>query len=448
MRSKSARSLIVATAPNAGCEPTDMPPPPTPFANFVAALERGRVPSAEDGSIAVWTDFPHERAIASGLWLVMVGLAKRWNVKLTTERSVANVAERTDILVNAGLAVGFSSPEDVVAAWNKSVEKPIERAFVLGYRPGTDLPLAAWQELAAGNEDAFIDALATAPKGAATGLDGVWQKPVASFFVEIVKAARAWAGEIDEALEGFIKRNTIRREGLTGGAFTYLGEEDVRVVKSCLETLAEAEAVEKEEKVNGVPKRYFQTPLTKAGLAFMYARLPAIKLLLASGLRRIELFRKVPHGYSSKSRASYLIGRTVANEWLGTQIVLAVGGQRDRDHVSEKEYLAALVKLRELDNETVVAAVMARLSGRGMKLSVKDDTCLRAEIVGRLEGNREFLGLRKCSTEPRKRSEDDPGYGVIIRSAKEGRDRLAIISDMEERSVEELVAVRRSASED
>ena len=449
MRAKKARSLIVAAAPpETEREQTAGGPPPTPFANFVAALEKSRTPSLEDGSIAVWSNFPLERAIASGLWLLMVGLAKRWNVKLTTEVSVASVAERTDILLNAGLAVGFSSPDEAVAAWKRTVEKPIERAFVLGLRPGIDLPLAAWQELAAGNEDAFVEALQATPAGSSIGLDGVWQKPAASFFAEVVKTCRSWSAEIDETMARFIKSNTISRESSTNVGLTYVGEDIVRETGRYLEILAGADAEENEETKNGVPKRYFREPPTKADLAYMYARLPAIEPVIAECVQRIEFYRKLPHRFSARSRDPSLLGRAVAIEWLNTQILLAVGGYPDRDHMSEEESLDALVKLPGLDNEAVVKAVMARLGKRGMKLPAKDVVRLSAEIAARLGGDGALLGLRKWSTKPREKSDDDQGHGVIIRSAKERRERLGMLSDKEERIVENLVARRRFVSDD
>jgi len=449
MRSKNARALVVANAPQGTDTGRTNGPPSPPFANFVAALEKNRSPSSENGSIAVWTDFPLERAIASGLWLLMVGLAKSWNVKMSTERSVANVAERTDVLLNAGLALGFSSPEDAAAAWKRTVERPIERAFVLGYRPGTDLPLAAWQELVAGNEDAFVEALSAFPEGSTIGLDGVWQKPVASFFAGVVKTCRRWTSETDEALAQFQKRNTINRENLTGMGFTYIDEDAItRETSKYLRILADTEVAENEETKSAVPYRFFQEPSTKADLAYMYARLPAIRPIIGECLQRVDFFRKLPHRFSAKSRDPSLVGKTVANEWLCTQILLAVGGHPDRDHISVNEHLAALAKLRGVDNETIVKAVTARFNKRGMKLPAKAAARFSAEIVDRLEGDRERLGLRDWSTKSRNKPDEEANSGVIAPSSKERRDRLGILSDKEERVVQRVVSSRRFFSRD
>jgi hypothetical protein len=454
MRAKNAQSLIVATAPQeADRERIWNGPPPSPFANFVAILEKGRTSSSDDGSIAAWTDFPLERAIASGLWLMMVGLAKNWNVKMTTEHSVAKVAERTDILVNAGLAVGFASSEEAAVAWKKTVEKPIERAFVLGYRPGIDLPLAAWKELVVGNEDAFVAALRAAPTRPMIGLDDVWQKPIASFFAELVKTSRRWASETCGVVAQLEKRNTINRDAFTDTSFTFIDTEVFRDINQCLTVVLDADGSNDAEGGDGkkaLSRALALEPMTQDHLMFLYKLFPTIGQELVRCRKRIDLFRKMPHGLCAKKKNIFLGARTVAGEWLRTQILLAVGGHRDeREHLTDKECVAALLKLKKLDNAAVVALTIGRLERHGMKLSPADLAELSAEIGVSLGRGNGVTGIRSWSTAPRKRDVDDGGYGIIQKSATQQRQMEESISS-KDLPLDDVVALyrRRSSEED
>lgn len=206
----------------------------TPFGQWMEFLTRRRfVPKAAVDGIPVgfWHGFPVEEAVANGLMLVILDLARKADRRVESVDDVVAIAAKVDTMVAAGLSVGYANVRSAADAFVKRVVAPVHRAAQAGFRPDDPPSMAAWKEIVAGK--AVSPQLSRAhlrdePCGEIGPFIG---RPAALFFVRLVNGATRFRSRLESRLADLERANRLR------GAVTWIPDSDFEFARRAIRRL-------------------------------------------------------------------------------------------------------------------------------------------------------------------------------------------------------------------
>jgi hypothetical protein len=418
------------------------------FGHFVELLQ-GRLSAsgaALDGTpVGFWHAFPVEEAIANGLFMVILDLARKEGSPVETSEDVAAISRRVDVLVDAGLSVGFANVESAAAAFVRRVVDPVHRAAALGFRPDNPPSMAAWKELFSGKVPAgplpAAGARSTAPGDAGAFLG----RPAALFFARVINFALRHKARLEERLAATERLNVL------SGAISWIPDSELDFVRRAI------------RRIDGKGRR------TAGAVEPRAAERPwGSWLAIASDLEavreRIARTRRWPVRVGRDS------GRTIRGSalegWIATIALKAVGGIRsEEDVLTPPQFWKAISRYGEACRgakgiRPVVARALKVLDARDPRLGEK----LRAELsealeaalsgmgdayddyekmtAGMAEGDREMNDL---SAELRRLdariAKGGKGRDAALDARDAAADRLARLQEIHDRAKEEFRAI-------
>lgn len=206
----------------------------TPFGQFMEMLARRRyaAKAALDGSpVGYWHGFPVEEAVTNGLLLVILDFARKEERPVATSDDVVAVAKRVDILVNAGLSVGFSGPEAAAEAFARKVVEPVHRLAQAGFRPDDPPPMSTWKDVVAGRPVPPPPPRAAAARPAAGEIGPFLGRPAALFFVRIINGALRHKARLETRLAELERYNAV------SGPISWIPDSDLDFARRAIRLL-------------------------------------------------------------------------------------------------------------------------------------------------------------------------------------------------------------------
>lgn len=206
----------------------------TPFGQWMELLTRRRfVPKAAADGIPVgfWHGFPVEEAVANGLMLVILDLARKADRRVETSDDIVGIAAQVDTMVNAGLSVGFPNVISAAEAFVKKVVVPVHRAAAAGFRPDEPPSMADWKEIVAGKPILPQPGRTSARYGAIGEIGPFIGRPAALFFVRLINGATRFRSRIESRLAELERANRLR------GAVTWIPDSDFEFARRAIRRL-------------------------------------------------------------------------------------------------------------------------------------------------------------------------------------------------------------------
>ena len=358
---------------------------PTPFGNFVSAIQKRQLPSVVVGfGEQTWSAFPAEDAIAAGLGMVISRVARKLGRELDTgEEDVLKIAERVDRAVNAGLAVKYEHLGEAAVSFERGVAGLVQEAVGLGYRPGMEVGLQMWESLVAGNRAQFRSYCQAARYGQPAGLIEFWQKPAGLFFAALSKAAREYCEAMSARISRLEAENRIRPRLYAMHPMQ-------------LEQLQEV------LKYFDISRKSIAS--SEASLGEQCELLQQMGANLAAAEERIQVCRRLPYGNLAElagievptldpgkitgdayELSPEVRGFVLERDWLNTQVLLAaVNLPPGRDYLLAGEFPRAVRALRRIGGERGAVKTLNRLLVRGLPKAAGDVLGLVREAVGQV----------------------------------------------------------------
>lgn len=318
----------------------------TYFSAFLRALEHDLnpyPPVAQHGHSVLWQGIPATRMVADGLWPIMIKIAEKLDISLTTEqettRVVSPVANR---ILTAGLFLRHGEPE----AAAKACAEIIRLALSQTKAENTLAPHA------------------------------LWTRGIAQFFAHAVTHARQFSENLLTDASALVKGNTYTKK-----RHSSMRNEEVMVFVN-LKDLAESVA-------NIAACTSFKASVT----LLEETPLPAIKEGVTPSLDYCRTFLQIPARLAERKLAhrvcmklpchlERLPGDAVGTEawstieygWLNTQILLAAVEAPYRDYLdSQEETETALKWLVQSGSQKVIEKTLTRLYARGLPTLTQEE---------------------------------------------------------------------------
>jgi hypothetical protein len=188
--------------------------------------------AAVDGiPVGFWHGFPVEEAVANGLMLVILDLARKADRRVETSDDVVGIAAQVDTMVNAGLSVGFANVSAAAEAFVKKVVIPVHRAVTAGFRPDDPPSMAAWKEIVAGRPVLPPPGRAPASGGSIGEIGPFIGRPAALFFVRLINGATRFRSRIETRLSELERANRLH------GAVTWIPDSDFEFARRAIRRL-------------------------------------------------------------------------------------------------------------------------------------------------------------------------------------------------------------------
>lgn len=207
----------------------------TPFGQLMELLTRRHFPAraALGGDpVGFWHGFPVEEAVAHGLLLVILDLARKEGKPVETSDDVARIARRVDTLVEVGLSAGFPSAEAAAAAFVRKVADPVHRAALAGFRPEDSPPMATWKEIAAGRPVEPPAPGRPARPSAPSEIGPFLGRPAALFFVRLLNGAARYRSRLESRLADLVRCNRAH------GSVTWIPDSDFDSARRSIRRIA------------------------------------------------------------------------------------------------------------------------------------------------------------------------------------------------------------------
>lgn len=206
----------------------------TPFGQWMELLTRRRfVPKAAIDGIPVgfWHGFPVEEAVANGLMLVILDLARKADRRVESSDDVVEIAAKVDAMVAAGLSVGFANVRSAADAFVKKVVAPVHRAAQAGFRPDDPPSMATWKEIVAGRPFPPPAGRARARDDSGGEIGPFVGRPAALFFARLINGATRFRSRLEARLADLERANRLR------GAVTWIPDSDFEFARRAIRRL-------------------------------------------------------------------------------------------------------------------------------------------------------------------------------------------------------------------
>ncbi len=273
--------------------------------------------------------------LMDGCWPLFMAAAERIGLRLDSAMAVETVMERVDRVLAVGLRVRYGTPELAAEAF-LTLLRQIDRAFVLGLRPGKALTPEAWRLLRTGNDSLAVRELAkqtSVPVGARATL---WQTPVYQFMAECLKAARQYGEEIE------------REQRKLTEAWFYRGTDGQL---KCLTT-----------KYRGADPRFAMLEVATDELNGTLQKLLIAKADLAREQARQAMCKALPIDPAQiDSAIDWDELDRPEHAWLKTQVILTVLGVVGRQSLETDEYLPGIGLVKTRPPEELQDALLERM---------------------------------------------------------------------------------------
>ncbi|HBP00031.1 MAG: hypothetical protein UU48_C0013G0019 [Candidatus Uhrbacteria bacterium GW2011_GWF2_41_16] len=318
-----------------------------------------------------WMSFPVREFLTAGIWVVM----KRLWSDIHTERKGRDAALVVDRMISVWLAIRFGDVLVAVEAFEKSVVRTIIHAVKLGYGPGIDVSMSAWQHLISGEEAPFLIELQSfsdiyLETDHAT-FQEAFQKPTALFFTGLAKDIRTVREDILREIAKVRRRNRISLNfNLMGGPTDPDKVERMVYLANLLDV--ENQDIQWNE--------YISTRFELIFREWTATRLDDVCTLQ-------DLYRKLPVRWQGLPEAlqhdQYIY--SVETHWIDTQILLVAGRFPDRNYLFQAEYSDAIQALQETNSVTLIRRILRRCHRRGMKISDAEQVIFSFLLKERIE---------------------------------------------------------------
>lgn len=293
----------------------------SPFHAFMNALLGGApVKTTSMSGAAEWSEAPMEALIAQGLWPIMMRIASNLGTELSAEKDVLDkVAPKTEFLINIGLTLRYSSPEEATESF---------RSMLSG-------------------------ANITAASKGVNSFASTFQPTVAAFFAAILKDLQKIRGILGQ------EAKTLQSQNQVAPKIIFLPEYSQFMGLVPLISLTRLyRMMGYDYGKNHLDSRDISY-LRQLGDAFMVYReaLKAAHLLPV----RMKDFSKINLGVRESSDPYIII-----EHWLRSAILLAAAdAPAEQGSIGSEDLLHMLVSARELEDEELIEKTFARFSKRG-----------------------------------------------------------------------------------
>lgn len=310
----------------------------SPFHAFMNALLGSQPPKATSMSgAAEWSGAPMEALIAQGLWPIMMRIASNLGTDLSAEKNVlGKVAPKTEFLINIGLTLRYSSPEEEAAESFRSM-----------------LSGAKFSAVSKG-----VNSFAS-----------TFQPTIAAFFASILKDLQKIRGILGQKAKTLQSQNQVAPKIIFLPACSqFMG----LVPLMGLARLHRMMGYDYEK--NHLDSRDISY-LRQLGDAFMVYReaLKAAHLLPV----RMKDFSKINLDIRESSDPYIII-----EHWLRSAILLAsADAPAEQGSIGSEDLLHMLVRARELEDEDLANKTYARFANRGSKQATWPAT--QADFIAR-----------------------------------------------------------------
>lgn len=297
-----------------------------------------------------WNQTSIRHLLADATPLVLDAIAKRFDQRMQTPTEAITLARAVDARLNFGLLLLHGSPEEAAKAFETQVLMVLNRAVLLGYRPGMTLTDLAWQALSRNATGVAVGEIGKqSVSNQPENLASFWRRPAYLFLAACMKRGR----EKTETLRAQMNRLEQQNGGVVRDAKVLPARQSIQNGVSWLEGDPDAHftcehAMELEDKLTS-----YEAALT-VGRSVLRAELP---------LRGADLY---------VGEEGLFIG------WVYTAILKAgLGTVASRDVLSPEQAVEAQQKLRETNTETICDEILSVVRSRCQR--IESSVLLEAE---------------------------------------------------------------------
>lgn len=319
------------------------------YAKIVHALDCSSVTTTQ-GAV-VWTSHVVHAMLRDGAWPLILAASDIVGRKPVVMDDVMDVLGRLDRVLTVGMLLRYGNVDAAVRAFIDLLGV-IDRALVLGLKPGMTLSADAWRALRMGNDIAARIEIAKQTGKPVAHAAGLWQTPVYQFLAECVKAARVHADKIEAAQKEFASVNRLRSP--SGRSYSV----DI-------------------DRPGRIDARYGR--LDAADSAADATGFMSALEIIASATEEAELIGRYPINFTQLEPLVPL-GSELPTRWFDTQILLAAIEVADRQYLKFDEIESAFSAVKQLPRVDLIARTVSKLVAEGMQL----DDPVRQRLFGRL----------------------------------------------------------------